>query len=260
MVDFLALDELVHAFQQEQVPGLSDDPAVRLQQGALIARVAATVKENYPVNGMLQELKDKSGPHFYHSLRVGITFLDLVLQEKEVIQHISPHTLSVVGVLHDDGKTCVYDDILEGGELGPTERRIMKAHNRLTAVRLRKLEKYFFPCLRNITTQHHPYPRTGDERRAVERRELEIPVPSDDEERTGHERRRVQRRDDDPLLSRAGEILRICDTYDAWGSKRSYKEAFTREGVLAEFGKVFPQEPERTIRYLLERYPLTGKR
>src|SRR3989338_34865 len=131
MVTFSVQEELIRAFGQESVPSLSSDPVIRGRQDSLIARITATINENYQVLGILQELKEKSAVHGYHSLRVGVTFLDLVLreEEKEVVRHVSPHTLSIAGVLHDGGKTCVYDDILKGGDLDPRERRIMNAHN-----------------------------------------------------------------------------------------------------------------------------------
>lgn len=250
-LDFLA--EIYHAFSGSDTTLLCTVTPTRDELDAHIVYVHS-VLEMYPLKKPLLTLRSKTMLHYLHSLRVGTMFSDLMKGEHEILEHLQLHSLVAAGLLHDYGKIQIPDAILnKPGSHEPREREKMKSHNRLTyaSVELAELERDFFPYLREIAILHHPYPRHS-QRRKEERRELDIMVEPG--QRNGRERRGSERREYNIFVERAGQLLALCDKYDALCSRRDYKEAFPASQVREELGKFFADETEK-IEYLVERYP-----
>ena len=170
---------------------------------------------------LLESLKVKNLLHFYHSLRVGLLFHDLMNQfgSSEI-----PFA-GVAGVLHDVGKVFIPDVVLcKPGRHDVFERKVMEAHNRLGYLSIIGSDlRDRLPGLAELAVYHHKYPRTGSERRDSERRQLVL-FP-DVGERSG-ERRALQRRFRNEVLESSGRFLMIADIFDALRSRRDYKPSF----------------------------------
>ena len=247
--------ELTNAFSQPGVPELSLEPARRQRQDELMKKMTDVVHA-YPLQEPLCQLKTKTEIHYYHSLRVGLMIYELTSQEETLLRVIPHQSILAAGLLHDYGKTLIPDEILKkSGEHNSRERQIMRSHNRLSfaSPQLQVLEENYFPYLRKIAIRHHPYPRQKNDRRATQRRQLELLATSG--LREGNERRRIEQRITNLALDRAGVLLALCDQYDAWNSRREYKEPDTLEKVREKFYQNFPAEEISLLDYLILGYP-----
>ena len=129
--------------------------------------------------------------------------------EKDLIEIVKES-----GLLHDIGKIGIREDILnKPGKLTPDEFEVMKAHveNAINIIRHLPSLEYVIPT---VYSHHEHYDGSGYPRQL---KGEEIPI--------------------------MGRILCIADAFDAITSKRSYKEALSREEALAimqaEAGKQF---------------------
>ncbi len=239
--------ELSTAFSLPDVTHIAD------AKQELLHEIAGLMRK-YPLHEPLQKLKLKTEIHYYHSLRVGVMFYDVVKGQRGIHHVIPPHSLLAAGVLHDYGKAFLPDEVLKkAGQHNHEERQIMRSHNSLSyaAPEMEQLEKTYFPYLREIAIRHHPYPRGTRQRRQTERRALAILSHVG---RRKQERRTQERRAIIPALNRAGTLLSLCDQYDAWNSRREYKEPDTVEQVKEKFSQNFPQEDYALLEYLLENF------
>ncbi|MBN1356733.1 HD domain-containing protein [bacterium] len=157
----------------------------------------------------LKQLKDRLEETYDHSFRVCALSLDLGLENKLGSRDLTH--LGLAGLVHDFGKINIPPHILSKcEELNSREYRIVQGHVRLGYLQVGHLEN---GTVGDIVAMHHefkcnPYPRTG------------------------HDRRRVQRSIDDrrqpkPEIRRLGQILAIADMVDAMVHHRSYRKAMT---------------------------------
>jgi HD-GYP domain-containing protein (c-di-GMP phosphodiesterase class II) len=177
------------------------------------------------VEEYFERLKEHHADTGTHSMRVGIFSVDL--GRRNGIEGEDLVLLAYGGVLHDIGKVRVPLEILEKeGELTGKEREIMNGHPRLGYLEL----KGFNEEVRQIVVAHHefknndPYPRKGGDRRSGMR---------------GDERREPVDR-----AHRLGEIVAVCDLYDALVNPRAYKESFSLERVRDILGLEFRGDPK----------------
>jgi len=248
--------ELIDAFSSTNTPSLSLNEKILKKQNRIIKEISKNVTSNHYLEAELRGLKEKSpNIHYPHSLRVGMMYFDLVLQEPELLEQTSRQTHSVAGISHDLAKVLIPEYILEKPEkLLPEERKIIEAHNRMLYCSpiIHFLDQNFYPNLCAIMVRHHKYPRKGTERRQNERRELNLTTELG--QRSGKDRRQHERRTYNPALERAGTLLRIADIYDALSSKRGYKPAYISEEVQQNLLTDFPKDL-KSILYLAEHYP-----
>ncbi len=248
------LYEDVHqAFSFSDAPQLSLQPPRKDEQKGMLLRIIQTAEDNPLVLELLETLKERTGEHYYHSLRVGAMFREFTLREKELELNLSPYTLDVAGLLHDYGKTKIPQVILhKQGKLLPSEQEVMYAHNRLAVAspELRHLDHNFYPHLCAIIVNHHPYPRKENARRYHERRHLLLLLENGER---GGERRRYERRTTNPPVLRVGMLLALADQYDALSSGREYKPPLPVEEVRTELKKNFPMDK---VEDLINGYPV----
>lgn len=145
--------------------------------------------------------------------------------------------------MHDYGKVFVPEEILnKEGELTVAERGVMREHNRLGFLCLKKLEQHHFPHLAEIAIRHHQYPRQNGERRESERRLFVREGALEVVDERNREQREKERRKIYPPIERAGVLLSLADAYDALASKRSYKAPFSPKAIQEHMSARFPQE------------------
>jgi len=214
-------------------------------------QIAFTFLQKPDVQQYLLLLKNHSLPHYQHSLRVGVMFYDLAAYSKSA-GCIPDATLALAGTMHDCGKDRIPHAILEKpARLNPEEIKVMKAHNRIGYLHLKRFGREF-PYLPEIVVGHHRYPRGSAARRHEERRELALLEELAD--RSGVQRRELERRKDDLLVARLRKLLEMTDIYDALSSRRSYKKPFPAYEVRKELLSLFPKD-EKLLDYLMEKYP-----
>jgi HD-GYP domain-containing protein (c-di-GMP phosphodiesterase class II) len=166
--------------------------------------------------------------------------------------------LRMAAMLHDVGKVAITDMILKKpGALTRAERKIMQEHTFLGARLFADKQSAFDEIASQAALRHHEnwdgtgYPGNVDVRtgKPLETDETGGPVPLRGEEI--------------PLY---GRVVAIADVFDALISKRTYKEAWSEEDVLAEIGNLSGKkfDPElveaffesiEVMRSIAKRYP-----
>lgn len=140
---------------------------------------------------------------FEHSCHVSA---DAVLLAKAIgLNNNEVRTVKEAGLLHDIGKIGIPESILKKqGKLTDEEYEIMKTHVVNSTEMIHHLPNmdYVIPA---VLAHHERYDGNGYPR-GLKGEEI-------------------------PLL---GRILAVCDSYDAITSKRSYKEALSKEYAIAE--------------------------
>ena len=172
------------------------------------------------VENYLAQLKNHHRETYEHCLRVAFNCRSL-----SVTNSLPPQDIDLVynsGLLHDIGKTRVPINILsKTGELTEEEREEIERHVRYGFI---FLEGDDFREVREVIVRHHefsinPYPRSGEDRRRLERTE--------------------DRREEDQRFSTLGQILAVSDIRDALSMARSYKPALGKEEVERQLRSKF---------------------
>ncbi|MBS3121258.1 HD domain-containing protein [Candidatus Woesearchaeota archaeon] len=248
-------EEIKQAFSFSDAPNLSAEPDKKGLQEMILEQIVRTVEDNKLILELLERIKERIGSHYYHCLRVGLMFRDLMVRENGLELNLSPYTLDIAGLLHDYGKTKIPEVILhKKGMLLPKEMEIMQTHNRLAVAssEIRHLDNNFYPHLCAIIINHHPYPRKEKNvRRYHERRHLVL-ISAEGERK--EDRRRYERRTMNPYVLMAGMLLSLADQYDALSSGREYKPPLPSDEVQKRLETFFQKEK---IGYLRENYPST---
>ena len=145
--------------------------------------------------------------------------------------------LSISAMLHDVGKIGIPDAILKKpGKLDPSEYAAMQMHTVIGARLFKGVHTDFDDLARTVALHHHERWDGGGYPGDIEPDAL-VKSPPTDPIRSG------LRGEEIPIEAR---IVGLADVYDALSSKRSYKEAWPEEQVLAEIeamsGKHFDPE------------------
>lgn len=190
---------LAHAETLGHLRQLLDDPAV--------ARHLGLLRDHHPDS-------------YEHCVRVGALSLDLALDRTTDLDEL--RTIGLGGLLHDLGKCDIAEELLSGTSMLTSEERVvMQAHTRTGFDRL--ADDPAFKDVRKIVVSHHelkkhPYPRSGNERRASEREEAD-------------------RRENDGIVRVRTGVVAAADMLDALSCARSYKAALPKgevERILRE--------------------------
>jgi len=209
----------------------------------------------------LLNLRGYSKEHYYHSLRVGYLFLD-VLESMYggEIGGLSKGTLSVVGFVHDVGKFHIPIKVLEKvGKLEEWEKEILLEHNPRGYSMLKKHEEDF-PELAGVQILHHPYSGKESDINAVISHYIDKGGSKElvsDLHKLKRPRMKINERvaNSPPNVKRAGSILEVCDNFEAVCSKRSYKVAMDSESATITLRLAFP-EHWNLIKCLFDKYVL----
>lgn len=234
--------DILLSYKQRNGPSLPRQEFARSQLEKRVKELAGILHSNALISYLLEENKNHDIESYYHMLRVGVSYDCVVQLNPELVSLIPKSSLGVVGFIHDAGKKYIPGNVLKKpGRLDEYEIEIMKCHNRLSVILLKKLEP-MFPGITEIGSRHHLYPRTGCERRKGKRRRFVFDIEYD--ERLCTDRRKRERRDYDPQIEAASRLLAICDIFDALSSPRVYKESWGRGDVRIELEKEFSQHKE----------------
>lgn len=229
--------DILLSYKQRNGPSLPRQDFARSQLEQRVKELAGILYSNNFISCLLEENKIHDIESYYHMLRVGVSYDCVVQLNPELVSSIPKMSLEVVGFIHDAGKKYIPDNVLKKpGRLDEYEIEIMRCHNRLSVILLKKLEP-MFPGITEIGSRHHLYPRTGDERRRGKRRRFVFDIEYD--ERHCSDRRKRERREHDPQIEAASRLLTICDIFDALSSPRIYKESWGRGDVKIELEKEF---------------------
>jgi len=212
-------------------PCLPEEKLARAHFERRIEELADMLASEPLILFVLNENKRHDAGSYNHMLRVGVEYDCIVNMYNRNIHN------GIVGFVHDAGKMYVPKKILQKPSgLTNEELKIMKCHNMLSMTVLKELEPKY-PGLTAIALAHHLYPRTGSERRGRERRDIVFDLHF--ERRGGTDRRNGDRRKQNSVARFAGEILTICDIFDALSSPRTYKTAWSNSQIREEIERKF---------------------
>ena len=228
--------DIMAAYSRKNGPSLPKDAFARQQTDRMAREISDVLASDELILYILNKNREHHMSSLDHMLRAGMSYNIVTLICPDDLKPVGRKTIEVVAFVHDAGKIYMPQELLaKPGRLTQHEFEIMKCHNMLSATLLRKLEPKY-PGITEISLGHHNYPRTGNDRRACERRRIYFGIDFD---RRECERRKCDRRRYDPSIEAAAKILMICDIFDALSSPRDYKEPWQRQDVRAELEKEF---------------------
>lgn len=171
-----------------------------------VKNISAYEQVSSTVNALTAAINARDSYTFAHSMHVSqyavMLAKELGLDSNEI------RIVKEAGLLHDIGKIGIPDHILQKeGKLTEKEYKVMKSHVAKSVEMIHFLPNmnYVIPA---VISHHERYDGKGYPR--------------------GLKGEQI------PLL---GRILAVCDCYDAMTSKRSYKEAFSKEYAMEELRK-----------------------